>query len=197
MTVKKNATVKPEIDTDAAAMVAVFHTMAGQPVNTTLTVPDVKAIRFRNHFAIEELIEGVEAMTRADSVCAQRIIELLKQAQAKINELQPEDIDVDFDELTDSLNDQLYVVHGTAHYFGIPMNTTFIETHEKNMTRFPATKAELELTLEKAEKEGVEVFVLFNEDYQRWAVIRKDNGKQYKSACHVKPDYSALLPKGE
>ena len=197
MTAKRNDNAKMAINTDAAGMVAVFHDMAGQPVNKTLTVPDVKAIRFRNHFAIEELIEGVEAMTHADSLCAQRTIELLKQAQAKINELQPEDIDVDFSELTDSLNDQLYVVHGTAHYFGIPMNTTFIETHEKNMTRFPATEEELALTLKKAEEEGVEVTAAFNEGYQRWAVIRKDNGKLYKSACHVTPDYSALLPKGE
>lgn len=170
-----------------------FHDLAGQPINTEPTVPDIRAIRFRNHFMLEEFIEGIEAQTHKNSLTGQRVIEILKQAQAKINELQPEDIDVDFEELADSLTDQLYVVEGTGLYYGILTAPCFDECHEKNLTRFPKTQEELDATLEKAKGEGIEVEATWREEHNCWAVIRKDNGKLYKNAMHVKPDFKKIL----
>lgn len=173
--------------------VTTFHVMAGQPVRQEPVVPDIKAVRFREHFMLEEVIEGLEALCHKDSLTMQRTVALLKQAQEKWNELQAEDLDVDFEEYADSLTDRMYVTEGTGLYFGIPMPESFHECHEKNMTRFPATQEELDATLAKADAEGVEVEYLWNEDYQRFAVLRKDNGKLYKSANYVKPDFAPIL----
>ena len=61
------------------------------------------------------------------------------------------------------------------------------------MTRFPATEEDLKATLQKATKENVPVTAHFNEKHQCWAVIRDDNGKLYKNANFVEPDFSQLL----
>lgn len=190
MSVKSSKKVISPTHTD---MVEQFHILAGQPVNQVLIEPDIRAVRFREHFKIEELIEGLEALSKKDSICAQRTIELLKQAQAKWNEMQPEDLDIDHEAYADSLGDLDYVIQGSALYYGIPHEACFVEIHDKNLTRFPATEEELKATLAKAEKEGVEVTYHFNEEYERWAVIRKDNGKLYKSAMHTPPDLAKVL----
>lgn len=173
-----------------------FHELGGQAVfspDATLARPDIKSVRFREDFKIEEFIEGIEALTRSDSLTAKRAIELLRQAKAKLNELQEHDLDINYVEYADSLADLIYITFGTGHYYNMNMTAIFDEVHDKNLTRFPATKEELALTLEKAKAEGVEVTHFFNEKYQRYAVIRVDSGKVYKSACHTLPDLKPIL----
>lgn len=173
--------------------VATFHDMAGQPVNIEPTLPDLKAIRFRQHFLLEEVIEGFEALLDPTSVSLGLIKQSLKAAQLWVNDVQESEVSLDPLEFLDHLVDIEYVLHGTAHYYGLPLEKAFDEVHSKNMTRFPATEEAFNATLRKAESERVSVTTFFNEKHQRWAVIRDDNGKLYKNANFVEPDFSHLL----
>lgn len=173
--------------------VATFHDMAGQPVNIEPTLPDLKAIRFRQHFLLEEVIEGFEALLDQDSESLNRIVMLLKQTQEHTNNIEANEINLNTNDFLDHLVDIEYVLHGTAHYYGLPLEKAFDEVHSKNMTRFPATQEDLKATLKKAELENVAVTFLYNVKHQRWAVIRDDNGKLYKNANFVEPDFSQLL----
>lgn len=173
--------------------VATFHDMAGQPVNIEPTLPDMKAIRFRQHFLLEEVIEGFEALLKEDSVSLSNIVKSLKEAQHHTYRIQGSEIQLNTDDFLDHLVDIEYVLHGTAHYYGLPLEKAFDEVHSKNMTRFPVTDEDLKATLLKAEKEGVAVTTHFNNYHQRWAVVRDDNGKLYKNANFIEPDFSQLL----
>jgi len=184
-----------KINKDSFSMVSEFHSLAQHPVHTdgAAETPDIKVVRFREHFKLEEIIEGLEALTSRDSLTAQRTIALLKQAQSKWNELQPSDLDVDLIEYADSLADLKYVTDGAAHCYNMDFNKVFSEVHVKNLTRFPANEEELKATLEKAEKEGVEVVYVFNEDYNRYVVKRTDNDKVYKNAMFLLPDLGPII----
>lgn len=176
-----------------AEAVAQFHELAGQPVQTELTLPDIKAIRFRQHFLLEEVIEGFEALCDPKRPTTGLILQALRNAQIRTNELTEQDIALDAEAFFDSLLDIEYVIQGTGHYYGLPMEKGFEEVHEKNLTRFPANDADLTDTLNKAKQEGVEVTYHLNKRHNRWAVVRADNGKLYKNANHVKPDLLSLI----
>lgn len=173
--------------------VATFHDMAGQPVNIEPTLPDMKAIRFRQHFLLEEVIEGFEALLKEDSRSLDLIVKSLKEAQHHTYRIQESEIQLNTNDFLDHLVDIEYVLHGTAHYYGLPLEKAFDEVHSKNMTRFPATQEDLKATLKKAELENVAVTYHYNIKHQRWAVIRDDNGKLYKNANFIEPDFSQLL----
>ena len=173
--------------------VTTFHKMASQPVNYSPTLPDIKAIRFRQHFLLEELIEGFAALCHADSPVAATIIENLHDVQKLCNELAEQDIDCDPVEFLDSLNDMQYVISGTALYYGLPIEEGFAEVHNKNMTRFPKDYIELKATLKKAKDMGISVKYNFNPEYKRFAVIRLDNGKLFKNAHHQPPDLASVI----
>lgn len=173
--------------------VATFHEMAGQPVNNKPTLPDLKAIRFRQHFLLEEVIEGFEALLKDDSRSHKLILNALKAAQHHVNMIENSEVSIDFEEFLDHLVDIEYVLHGTAHYYGLPLEKAFDEVHSKNMTRFPATEEDLKATVSKASGENVPTTSHYNEKHQRWAVIRDDNGKLYKNANFIEPDFSQLL----
>lgn len=46
----------------------------------------------------------------------------------------------DLIEVADALADLLYVVYGTAHEYGLPIDRVFAEVHRSNMTKFPEGK---------------------------------------------------------
>ena len=89
--------------------VATFHDMAGQPVNIEPTLPDLKAIRFRQHFLLEEVIEGFEALLKEDSVSLGLIKQSLKAAQLWVNDIQESEVCLDPNEFLDHLVDIEYV----------------------------------------------------------------------------------------
>lgn len=41
----------------------------------------------------------------------------------------------DLTKVTDALADMVYVICGTAHYYGIPLDKVFAEVHRSNMTK--------------------------------------------------------------
>lgn len=178
---------------DQLKAVTTFHEMASQPVNHEPTLPDIKAIRFRQHFLLEELMEGFAALCHENSPVAVTILENLHDAQKLCNELTEQDIDYDPVEFLDSLNDMQYVISGTALYYGLPIEEGFAEVHNKNMTRFPKDAKELEATLKKAKDMDIPVKFSFNTDYGRFAVIRLDNGKLFKNAHHQPPDLAYII----
>jgi len=180
---------------DSFNMVNEFHTLADQPVagKGAAQIPDLRAVRFREHFKIEELIEGLEALTAKGSVTAQRTIDLLRQAQSKWMELQESDLDVDLVEYADSLGDLRYVTDGAAHYYNIDMNKVMPAIHTGNMTRFPRNEEELAATLQKAEEMGVEVDHHLSEEHGVYVVTRRDTGKVFKNAMHTLPDLTPIL----
>jgi predicted HAD superfamily Cof-like phosphohydrolase len=178
------------------AMVAEFHRLAGHPITDTedavAVTPGIKVVRFREHFKLEEIIEGLEALSHKDSLTAQRTIELLKRAQAKWNEMQPNDLDVDMVEYADSLGDLKYITDGAAHCYNIDLNKVVEEVHVKNLTRFPANETELQATLEKAKREGLDVYHE-NAEGGRFVVKRVDNNKVYKNAMFLLPELAPIL----
>lgn len=46
----------------------------------------------------------------------------------------------DIVEVADAIADLLYVVYGTAHEYGLPIDAIFAEVHRSNMTKFPDGK---------------------------------------------------------
>lgn len=190
---KKKSNTRTNVN--AFAMVAEFHTLANHPVldEGPAEMPPLKVVRFREHFKLEEIIEGLEALTAKDSLTAKRTIEFLKQAQAKWNELQEDDLDPDLVEYADSLGDLKYITEGAAHCYNIDLNRVVEEVHLKNLTRFPANEEELQATLKKAVSEGIPVYSKFNLDNERFVVKRIDNDKVYKSAMHLLPELAPIL----
>lgn len=78
----------------------------GQPTPVTPTLPDQKLEDFRLSLITEELKELQEALANKDLVS-----------------------------VADGLGDLLYVVYGTAHAFGIPIDAVFAEIHNSNMSK--------------------------------------------------------------
>jgi predicted HAD superfamily Cof-like phosphohydrolase len=79
-----------------------------QPVNYSPTIPDIHLQKFRYDLAFEELEEYRDACQKGDVV-----------------------------EVFDSLLDQLYILLGTAHAFGLAeaLVAGFNEVHRSNMTK--------------------------------------------------------------
>lgn len=168
-----------------------FHEASGQPIRTELTTPTLKEIKFREAFKLEELIEGMEAIFDTKKSVPFGIIKYLKVAKKALEtQLKQEDIDIDFKEHADSLFDLQYIVNGECLFYGYDMDKLREEGHSTNMTRFCKTEKDVEDTLKKAEEEGVEVFVERNDKADLWVVKRKDNGKVYKNANRIDPDFS-------
>lgn len=170
-----------------------FHKAAKQPINTSWAIPNIKAIRFRQHFLLEEVLEGFQALLGEENPLYIKIESTLKQAQALSNTISKDDLSIDIDKFLDHLGDVQFVCQGTALYYGLNLPAGFEEIAQKNMTRFPKNQEELQATLEKANAEGVEVIHEFNDDLSVWAVLRADNGKVYKNALHKEPDFSLII----
>ena len=174
--------------------VAQFHKLANHLTlkEGKAVIPKIKIVRFREHFKLEEIIEGIEALSHKDSLVAKDTINYMKQAQATWNKVEERDLDVDLVEYADSLADLIFITFGAAHCFNMDMDTIFDEVHAKTLTRFPSTEEELHDTLLKAVEEDVEVYWDLHEN-GRYVVNRVDNGKVYKSAHFVLPELAELL----
>jgi len=175
--------------------VGVFHKLAGHPVNNSRNaeMPPLKTVRFREDFKIEELAEGIEALGDSESIRIQETLYYLKKAKACWNRIEESDLDPDLVKYADSVGDLIYVSHGAAHCYNFNASDVFDEVHYKNMTRFPENMDEVELTITKAESEGVSVGVNEIRDSNRYVVKRIDNDKVYKSAMHLLPDLHPIL----
>jgi predicted HAD superfamily Cof-like phosphohydrolase len=88
-----------------------FHRAFGVGVELSPTLPDAKTMRLRYDLAKEELDEFMDACQTEDCV-----------------------------KIFDALVDQLYILIGTAHAFGMAdaLEAGFAEVHRSNMTKLDA-----------------------------------------------------------
>lgn len=89
-----------------------FHRAFGVPVKYRPDIPDEQTIKLRYDLALEELNEFMEACQKKDTVA-----------------------------IFDALVDQLYILIGTAHVFGLGpyLEEGFAEVHRSNMTKLDET----------------------------------------------------------
>lgn len=118
--------------------VAEFHKAFSIPVEVSPTIPNAETQKLRYDLALEELNEFKEACEKKDIV-----------------------------EIFDAIVDQLYILLGTAHSFGLSdaLINGFKEVHRSNMTKLTA--------------EG--------------KVVRNSAGKVLKSELYIKPDLTTVL----
>lgn len=180
---------------DSFKQVEEFHKLANHKTfdGGRAHLPDIKVVRFREDFKIEELIEGIEALGKADNLAIERVVYLLKEAQRFWKRINLEDLDPDLVKYADSLADVKYVTDGAAHAYNMDMNKIFEEVHVKNLTRFPANEEELQATLKKAVSESIAVYSEFNTEYSRHVVKRLDNDKVFKNAMFELPDLGPII----
>ena len=127
---------------DTLALVGEFHKAFGHSTEIMLTVPDAKILSLRLSLILEEFIELTMAMM-SDTALPDDIFETQKgkvvrdlhKAQATIQSLGADAFDVDMTEVADALGDIKYVVDGTAHVMGIPLNSVSEEIHRSNMSK--------------------------------------------------------------
>ena len=100
--------------------VAEFMRAGNQPVRTTPTIPDSQEAWGRANQLFSEITEYKEAMKRCGQ--AQHIHDEREARGAII-------------ELADALGDMVYVIHGTAHTYGIDLDAVLTEIHRSNMTK--------------------------------------------------------------
>lgn len=115
-----------------------FHYSFNVPVQHSPYIPDDAIVRLRYNLAMEELQEFVDACQVQDHV-----------------------------KIFDALVDQLYILIGTAHVFGMAdaLEAGFAEVHRSNMTKLNA--------------EGKPVF--------------REDGKIIKSELYEEPDLHTVL----
>jgi predicted HAD superfamily Cof-like phosphohydrolase len=89
-----------------SAMVREFHKAYGLPVRTEPLVPNTKEIFLRVNLLQEEFEEYLEAVNEDDLVG-----------------------------IADALADMIYIIHGTALVYGLPLDEVFSEVHRSNMSK--------------------------------------------------------------
>lgn len=87
-------------------MVEEFHRAYGLPVRYLPEVPDAKEIKLRQDLLSEEYWEYDDAASKNDIVG-----------------------------IADALADMIYIIHGTALVYGIPLDEVFDEVHRSNMSK--------------------------------------------------------------
>lgn len=86
--------------------VADFHIACDQPVRGVPAICAPEEVRLRERLIKEEVLETLTAMDKGDLV-----------------------------EIADGLADIMYVVIGTAHHYGIPLEAVWNEVQRSNMTK--------------------------------------------------------------
>lgn len=122
-----------------------FHYKFGLPIarDTAPGFPDEGVIRFRMAFLLEELSEFAEA-------CGMIRLSLqLKSMQQLIHQYAVDPTNQNLEAGADALADLKYVLDGTAHMFGIPLNEVFAEVQRANMTKVRASSADDERSVRK------------------------------------------------
>ncbi len=115
-----------------------FMTVFGQQTPDTLSSPSLDIIKLRLRLTLEEYKELVEAVLIKEPATGSRpnwILSHLWHADELINELAPEDLDVDLVEVADAITDIDYVNTGAAIAFGFNLDDTFDEVHRSNMSK--------------------------------------------------------------
>lgn len=87
-------------------MVEEFHKAYGLPVRRDPSVPEKNEIQLRRDLLSEEYWEYDDAASKNDLV-----------------------------EIADALADMIYIIHGTALVYGIPLDAVFDEVHRSNMSK--------------------------------------------------------------
>lgn len=90
----------------ASAMVREFSRVFGVPIADRPTLPDFDLAKLRTDLLREEFEEYIEAEASDDLVG-----------------------------IADALADMLYIIHGTALCYGIPLDEVFAEVHRSNMAK--------------------------------------------------------------
>lgn len=83
-----------------------FHVTYGLPVTYKPGIPDTEQVLLRENLLEEEYREYVDASWRGDLV-----------------------------EIADALADMIYIIHGTALVYGLPLDEIFDEVHRSNMSK--------------------------------------------------------------
>lgn len=112
--------------------VAEFMHAARQPVRTEITMPTEAERLLRVRLVIEEAFEFAEAMgVQVTSIATD--LHALNEHSVQVEII--EDAEVDIVEAADALADTLYVVYGSGHTLGLPLQDVFDEVHRSNMCK--------------------------------------------------------------
>lgn len=114
-----------------------FHRVFGHPIEAEPLTPDVKQMKFRTRFIMEETVELIQALgaRHEGSQHLRRAVELIERARDQVLAAKDYEFnDVDLVGVADSLGDLDYVVNGAGLIFGIPMPKIGEEIHRSNMT---------------------------------------------------------------
>lgn len=114
---------------DAAGMVREFHEAFGQPVLEKPTVPAKARCVLRGALTLEEQLELLVGLGDDHDEPIKRTV------ASVVKRLLTSEQDVDIVKVADALGDLLYVVHGTAHEFGIDLRPVVAEIHRANMAK--------------------------------------------------------------
>lgn len=121
-----------------AAKVAEFHRAFGHPVESEITLPDVKTRLLRFRLLFEEVMEfgravGIDELAELPE---EEFSARVKEAAATftINDNYP----VDIIEAADALADIEYVTHGAGLVFGFPSQEVFDAVQDSNMSKLGA-----------------------------------------------------------
>jgi predicted HAD superfamily Cof-like phosphohydrolase len=104
---KKAEYARKTLPASNADKVRVFHDAIGVSTPARPTLLTPERYTLRRDLIEEELLEWITANSAGDIV-----------------------------EVADALADLLYVVYGTAHEYGLPIDAIFAEVHRSNMTKF-------------------------------------------------------------
>jgi predicted HAD superfamily Cof-like phosphohydrolase len=130
--------MKKQKQSSTHEMVTEFHQVFGHPVESAPLTPDIKQMRFRARFLLEEMSELIEAIgarhAKNKHLC--RAVDLIDHARDQIEMANDYEFDdVDLVEVADALGDLDYITSGAALTFGIPLPQVVAEIHRSNMTK--------------------------------------------------------------
>lgn len=122
-------------------LVKEFHQTFGHPVESAPLTPDVKVMKFRTRFIMEETIELIQALGagRSGNQHLNHAVELMEKARDQMLAANDYEFNnVDLVEVADALGDLDYITNGAALVFGIPLPEVTAEIHRSNMTKLGA-----------------------------------------------------------
>ncbi len=119
-------------------LVKEFHRVFGHAIEGAPLTPDVKVMKFRTRFLLEEISELILALGGrwTGSQHLGRAVELIERARDQVLAAKDYEFNnVDLVEVADALGDLDYITNGAALVFGIPLPEVTAEIHRSNMTK--------------------------------------------------------------
>ena len=127
-----------------------------------------------------------------DKKLVQLRIDLIEE---ELNELKEACEEKDMTEVADALCDIAYVTYGTAHAFGLPIDTMFNEVHVSNMLKTCDNEEDAKISVKKYLEEK-----RYNDPQYRksdcgkyWIVYDNETGKILKNHKFKSPELSKFL----